>query len=769
MKKPDPVSLLCCVSLLLLVFLAHAGSLRAPFVFDDHSYVLGAMKSPDGSMPWQALRGTTRPLVYLSFLADYAVAGHSALFYHVMNLVYHGVLACLLFSLLCRLLPDSKRYLAWAGTSLWLVHPVLSNVLGQVWQRGEMLAAIWYVACLYYFVRAMQTDRRKWFLFSVLSGFAGALTKETTVTLPAAVLLLHWCCFRGSEFRTVRRCAGYYGALCSLWGLLYLMQCLAPDYHSNPMVGLNSVVMTPFEHALTVPGVQRHYLTVLCVPGRMIFDPAWPISRTLGDVDPVGLALLAVLSLAALYGVARRLPWAVLPALYIIYLSPTTSIVPTGSPVQEYRMYLPAFFLICAAAIGWDSLQRLVGSRHGRWLSLAFLLALGAFFTAKSWTRYESYGSEADLWWDTVIKSPNNRRAVLNLAGAMRRNYCRETTISRLESLRGHSSFGPGANLVLGRFLMNSGRLADAAAALEQAQQDASLSAVQVDLGRLSLRQGRPEQGAEHFRAFLKERRRDPMAEIGLVACHLAGQDSVGAEKQLRSMRRAYPSWRLVPGLQALLASRDGRTEEAEAFAREMLSMADYEGNRYTFGYSEIWYYTNADPGLHPFRVAGSVPDLPERERGLYNAAVLLLGAGYPTLARLALEQIQLSGIESADVYVKRSYAEFLLGRYAEAGPLLDKAIRLAPQALTLHWNRAVLAMATGQLGEARIILLELHRQQRPAVPFAAMALARLIEMSGDATGAAMIYEEVLRVWPEHMDARLGLHRARSGSSAQVR
>lgn len=105
-----PTGLLAGLGLVIGVFLAYAGSLGAPFVYDD---TLAIPENPTIRQFWpltaillpQAEGGLTvsgRPILNLSFAINYAISGTEVWSYHVFNLLVHAGSALLLFRIVRR-------------------------------------------------------------------------------------------------------------------------------------------------------------------------------------------------------------------------------------------------------------------------------------------------------------------------------------------------------------------------------------------------------------------------------------------------------------------------------------------------------------------------------------------------------------------------------------------------------------------------------------------------------------------------------------------
>ena len=210
---------------------AYGNSLSAGFVFDDKPHIFANDRIQSITPLSKTLSGR-RPMVDLTLALNYAVGRQKPVGYHLVNVVIHLLAGLTLFALLERLLrrrdatsqqvPIPVAWLAGAITLVWLLHPVQTQAVTYVIQRGESLMGLFYLLTLYCAVRGMShSDRRHlWYAASVMACALGMATKAVMVTAPAVVLLYDWLIETRSIKSTLRRRWGFYLGLCATWFVL---------------------------------------------------------------------------------------------------------------------------------------------------------------------------------------------------------------------------------------------------------------------------------------------------------------------------------------------------------------------------------------------------------------------------------------------------------------------------------------------------------------------------------------------------------------------
>ena len=157
-RRGAPVVWLCAAALVLLGSLAYANSLDGVFVIDDFYTIVD---NPDIRTPWSAslVRSSWgesavlgRPLTALTFSINYALHGLDVRGYHVGNIAVHLLCALTLFGLIRRV--RQSVVFAFVCASLWMLHPLNSEVVNYISQRTESMMALFYLLTIYASVRA---------------------------------------------------------------------------------------------------------------------------------------------------------------------------------------------------------------------------------------------------------------------------------------------------------------------------------------------------------------------------------------------------------------------------------------------------------------------------------------------------------------------------------------------------------------------------------------------------------------------------------------
>ena len=386
----NPVALLASVAVL-----AYLPSLIGPFHFDDYNVIVDYPTVHTWSTLFERAGAGVRAVLKASYVLNWTL-DPGPLGFHLVNIALHALNTVLLFFIGKRLIPDNVRNYsvspALLAALLFALHPMQTEAVTYISGRSSSLMATFYLGALLAYVRGAH-----WTISCLLFVLAVA-TRETAVTLPAALLLIELC--RGTAWRTiVQRQAAHWALLVAGAGVVLMNQryfdLLAYGYGERSL-GSNLLTQIGGISYLVWHLVGLHDLNI---------DPALP---TLTEWTPAlafqGLLLSTLLAL----GIAslRRRPWLAFGILwFFLQLAPTNSLVPRLDVANDRQVYLACWglFFALAAQIEWP---RVVA------------IALCLLFAGASVMRQLDYRDEITLWQSSVRSSPWNARAHNNLGYA---------------------------------------------------------------------------------------------------------------------------------------------------------------------------------------------------------------------------------------------------------------------------------------------------------------------------------------------------------------
>lgn len=436
------------VTLLLLAILAiYAGSLYAPFAFDDRDFFV--FQKTFSKYDHKYFSFDLRWLPYSTFNWTVSWFGLNVFWLRIGNVLLHAANAITLLFLLRRLFQValvkndassgvnlSLMGLAFFGALIFALHPVSVYGVAYIVERSILMATLFVLLMLLTYLEGISRGGWHWMLAAALFYFAAVYSKEHSIVSPGVALALTFL-IRKPSLALFRQIAPYYilSALIAVNLLLSVKGVIGHVYEPNALgildisakkQGLTDLPNTHLLSILTQSGLFFKYLWLWLLP-----NPAWmsvdmrePFAtsflgwpQTLWPIAFLAYPCLAIWLLLkqgkiGLFGFSLLFPW-------ILFLT-EFSTVRIQEPFVLYRSYLwmPGLFAGLPLVFGWLAPKKLFIL-----LSIVCLLLIPLTLN-----RIHTFSSTL-LLWDDAEKLVRNKP---NVFGVERIYYNRGTELGNL-------------------------------------------------------------------------------------------------------------------------------------------------------------------------------------------------------------------------------------------------------------------------------------------------------------------------------------------------
>lgn len=686
--------------------LAYTNSFDGVLLFDDEHHIVNNEQLKQSTLWWNYIVESRRPVVSASLVLNYALGRLDVWGYHAFNLTVHLLAGLTLFGVVRRTLllqpglvgtASGARWFALSVALIWVVHPLQTQSVTYIIQRGESMMGLFYLLTLYCAIRGIDSRRGGfWQGASVLACALGMGSKAVMVTAPLIVLLYDRVFVSPSIGRALRRRWGLYVGLAGTWAVLaacgVLGGVLDPAERSRATAGLAFKGISPLEYALTQPGVILHYLKQSVWPHPLCLDYAWPVARSAGAVMVPSLVLAALLGTTVLL-LRRKGALGFLGVWFFAIIAPTSSVIPIKDVAFEHRMYLSlASVVILSVGVGHAGLGWLFAR-------FAFPTGLRRFATASSvgavvlallvmtTVRNRDYHSAEAMWRTVTAIRPNNARAHSNLGALLTKRNEMEEGIEELH---------------------------------EALRIDPDRSRAHFHLGKALVKLGKPTEAIRSYRAGIASD-----ATYAIAHCNLGNAlSTVGrSEEAIASYRRALaiePSHVLSHYNLGNALLETGRLEESIAAFDRVVQIDPSQGDAHSNRANALMRLGRVADAIDAYQRAIAID--PNHTVARFNLGNALARAGRMDDAVEAYRAVLRLDATHASAATNLGSALAELGRYEEAADAYAIALRANPRHLSAHLN----------LGSA---LLE----------------------SGDPTAAVEAFRAALAIDPDNAAARRGL------------
>jgi tetratricopeptide (TPR) repeat protein len=443
----------------------YLNALRNPFVYDDyHTVVENTSIEHLSNFRGIVLHDVTRPIVNLSYAVDRALWGAKAVGFHVTNVLLHVVNVILLFMLARRLADASDRAVltAFAAAVLLAIHPMMTEAVGYISGRSELLCATFFLPAFMAGRRWLRGDGIVWPVATVALWCAALATKEIGAMFPFVLLCYDVCVVRPPADERRRRVRAVHLPLigaavaAGLVRVAILARIEAPG---------QAALHWPY--ALIALDVVRRYVVLLIYPrGQALFHEVARIDglfewRALLAVGAIGVLVWIIWRLRPVDGVVSfGLAW----FLLLLVPSAVLTILDQGEPMAEHRVYLASCGLFIAAGAGigrLDAWAARAGAR-ARPLVPVMLTVVVLSFGVDTLARNAVWASPVALWRESVDLAPTHYRPHLLLGEALQDEGRRDDAIAEYRTAIRLRPADATGHTKLGAILVTSGRAAEA-------------------------------------------------------------------------------------------------------------------------------------------------------------------------------------------------------------------------------------------------------------------------------------------------------------------
>ncbi len=425
-KRHRLVFILIVAAISLGVALGYSSVLHSPFNFDDGLVVLNNRAILNLATFFQLHTIHYRHLFYLTFAFNYHLGQEDPFGYHLFNIGLHLVNSLLIFAVVritiekgCDWGRDSAIRIAGLTALVFAFNPIQTEAVSYISGRTSSLMALFYLLSLLGFIlaeikTASWSKRAACYSLCCLAGASALLSKETAITLPAALLLYDVCFMRNKHFRAFKpRIVWLYGpVLVTLSGLFlvspFLWQHVVTwSQKINPGYALQQLTVIPFGAKMVL------------FPINQVFDYDWPYSSLSTDTLRIITSLLAVGVLSGVWlKLYRAFPLAAFGiGWFLLVLSPTNSFLPRMDLLSERNLYLASFGLLLVGAAIAERVG--FGSRSNEVSRILVTLCASVAvicFLSLLIHRNGVYESNISLWEDALKKNPGKPRIYHNLS-----------------------------------------------------------------------------------------------------------------------------------------------------------------------------------------------------------------------------------------------------------------------------------------------------------------------------------------------------------------
>lgn len=403
--------------LMALAFIAYANTFGNGWTYDDFPVIV---ENPDirswGGFLKNSYPG--RPLRELTYLFDHALFGLNPAGWHLQQIFWHGLNACLVYLLGRRL--QLASWAALFAALLFLLHPLQVEVVANLSHRKDSLALAGSLGTILFYLQFLQGERRRLLALSgaVLCFVLAFSAKQTAVMVPVVCLLSEYLLVAPTK-RVMARSPWLLAGAAALvfmlagWGWVSVggWQALQLKMQDTLSFKANYFAdVTFFVYYLTVLKSWVFLGARLFLPLELALEYTFPVADSLFDPWVLVGMLLLLSGLAFAWWSSRHRPaacWLLLSGM--LFFLPTANLWPLTYLAADRYLYAPLAFLALLAGLAMG--RCIVQPKVVILPALVLLLCLATL----TWQQNRVWMSPETLWEKALQVSPESSFALNNM------------------------------------------------------------------------------------------------------------------------------------------------------------------------------------------------------------------------------------------------------------------------------------------------------------------------------------------------------------------
>jgi len=433
-RKANPSVALFLI--LACTFLVYSNSLYGKWIFDDSDHILERPELHLEKLTPQNIAKTFfehengdrhlyRPVSSFTLGLNWFFGEDNPRGYHVVNLLIHLLATVLLFKIINRLLyllnyKGDILLVSGIAAFLWAVHPIQTQAVSYIVQRMAALAAMFYLAGIYFYLN-FKTDRhKKWLAASLTMFLLAVFSKENAVLFPLAIVMVECLLEDRRQWKKyILPGAIVLVVVAVAFLLIFKARILGvlDEYYNKPF--------TFEQRVLTEPRVIWFYIYQLFMvpPDSFGFNNPFTLSKNLFQplttfFSIAGIFAIVLLSAHWLAGKRKLLKLTGFSFLFFFVHHLVESTVLPLALYYEHRNYLPSVFVFIPVGLILAYVIERYKFSLIKWMVLIAMVAAMIAAGLTTYNRNFVWQSPITFWKDAMKNDPESFRPYLNLAYA---------------------------------------------------------------------------------------------------------------------------------------------------------------------------------------------------------------------------------------------------------------------------------------------------------------------------------------------------------------
>jgi tetratricopeptide (TPR) repeat protein len=373
--------------------------------------------------------GLYRPFTLSVFALEWQIKPNSPGLAHFINIVIYGLGIFLLFGVLSFALRNGKEWVAVAATALFAVHPIHTEVVGNIKSLDELLC---FAGCMALLWRELRGKNKGSQLALNLSLFLLALFSKESAVMWLGILPLSLWFFTDAKMPEIIKRTVWYAIPFALFMFIRLRVVgKAGDLETVSLAdNLLMAAKNPAERLGTIMLVLGQYLRLMIFPDVLLYNYSYnqiPVQSLFSPL-PLVLALghLAAFVWALLQARTKNLlAYAVLFYLGCLFMFSNLAFTIGAAMGERFAFFSSAGFCLLVALVlsKWDNKPASTSWLPGTVAVRAVFILVLVAGAGRTWARNTDWKDNLTLYEHDLPASENSTRSHYYLGNELSKTY----------------------------------------------------------------------------------------------------------------------------------------------------------------------------------------------------------------------------------------------------------------------------------------------------------------------------------------------------------
>ncbi len=287
-----------------------------------------------------------RPFPLILFATEWQFFPDNPMVYHLVNVLFYSLLCLLLYSVLCKLFEETNLLFPFVCTMLYAAHPIHTEVVDSIKSADEILAFLFALLSLFYFLKSIEKNSILYLLFGAVFYFISLLSKETAIAFFIVIPLMLYV-FIKADFKRILLITSI--LFCTTMGMLLIRYEVLKSVPDNGIQLMNnSLVGAPdfISRKMTAFYVLLRYILLLLFPHPLSYNYTFnqiPICHLNNLPVLFGIVLCLAIFIYSIINIRKKSMIAFSILFFLLTIIPVSNIfMLIGSPMAERFLFMPS-------------------------------------------------------------------------------------------------------------------------------------------------------------------------------------------------------------------------------------------------------------------------------------------------------------------------------------------------------------------------------------------------------------------------------------------